>query len=186
MGHFYLNGKKYQITDTPGLLSRADEVRNDMELLTLSVLEHLPTMVVFVADLTEDCGMSVKDQWLIRQELKQKFGYKLWMDVLSKADLLEATFQEADKLLGGDDVGYYQNDDVQQIENAVEFAARLKNAQRMSSITQDGVSLLQEQVMQLTKTEDMVKLFNAHLAQIEIDLNDQDEEEVIFNNRIKA
>jgi nucleolar GTP-binding protein len=54
------------VTDTPGLLSRPDEERNTMELLTLAALEHLPTSVLFVMDLTEECGTSLQDQWEIR------------------------------------------------------------------------------------------------------------------------
>lgn len=55
-----------QVTDTPGLLNRADEDRNAMERLTLASLQHLPTAVLFVADLTGECGTSVADQWQIR------------------------------------------------------------------------------------------------------------------------
>lgn len=55
-----------QVTDTPGLLARPDEERNRMELLTLAALRCLPTSVLFVMDLTEECGTSVADQWAIR------------------------------------------------------------------------------------------------------------------------
>ena len=37
-----------------------------MERLTLACLQHLPTAVLFVADLTGQCGTSVADQWRIR------------------------------------------------------------------------------------------------------------------------
>ncbi len=57
-----------QVTDTPGLLARPDELRNRMELLTLATLACLPTSVLFVMDLTEECGTSVQDQWAIRWE----------------------------------------------------------------------------------------------------------------------
>jgi GTP1/Obg family GTP-binding protein len=55
-----------QVTDTPGLLARPDDQRNKMELLTLAALACLPTSVLFVTDLTEECGTSVADQWAIR------------------------------------------------------------------------------------------------------------------------
>ncbi len=55
-----------QVTDTPGLLARPDPERNAMERLTLATLLHLPTSVVFVADLTGQCGTSVGKQWAIR------------------------------------------------------------------------------------------------------------------------
>ncbi|WIA15058.1 hypothetical protein OEZ85_001756 [Tetradesmus obliquus] len=59
MGHFYVDAQRHQITDTPGLLHRPDEYRNKMELLTLAALQHLPSSVVFVADLTEECGTTI-------------------------------------------------------------------------------------------------------------------------------
>ena len=48
-----------QVTDTPGLLARANAERNAMERLTLACLAHLPTRVLFVMDLTAECGTSV-------------------------------------------------------------------------------------------------------------------------------
>lgn len=53
-------------TDTPGLLNRAEEDRNAMERLTLACLQHLPTAVLFVVDLTGECGTTVANQWHIR------------------------------------------------------------------------------------------------------------------------
>ena len=66
MGHFHVDRRRHQVTDTPGLLPRPDAERNAMERLTLACLEHLPTAVLFVADLTAECGTSVADQWEIR------------------------------------------------------------------------------------------------------------------------
>lgn len=86
-----------QVTDTPGLLFRPDEERNAMEMLTLATLEHLPTATLFVMDLTEECGCSVQQQWSIRSELVQRFPHKLWIDVFSKADVLEEEFDAADE-----------------------------------------------------------------------------------------
>lgn len=53
-------------TDTPGLLDRAEADRNAMERLTLACLQHLPTAVLYVSDLTGECGTSVASQWRIR------------------------------------------------------------------------------------------------------------------------
>lgn len=69
-----------------------------MEMLTVATLEHLPTASLFVLDLTEGCGCSVQDQWEIRRELLQRFPYKLWIDVITKADLLEEEIDEAQSL----------------------------------------------------------------------------------------
>ena len=55
-----------QVTDTPGLLARPDCERNRMERLTLAALACLDSCVLWVGDLTEECGTGVADQWAIR------------------------------------------------------------------------------------------------------------------------
>ena len=65
-----------------------------MELLTLACLDHLPSVAVaFVCDGTGLCGTSVEDQWALRRELRGRYGAKIpWVDVLTKADLLEEEY----------------------------------------------------------------------------------------------
>lgn len=89
MGHFHVHGIAHQVTDTPGLLRRPDEERNRMERLTLAAIQYLPAVVLFVLDPTELCGTPWKDQVAIREELRERFPSRPWMDVLSKADLLQ-------------------------------------------------------------------------------------------------
>nr|XP_043624279.1 GTP-binding protein 4 [Erigeron canadensis] len=89
MGHIALSYRNFQVTDTPGILWRRDEDRNNLEKLTLAVLAHLPTAVLFVHDLTGECGTSPSDQFLIYQEIKERFSTHLWIDVVSKCDLLQ-------------------------------------------------------------------------------------------------
>lgn len=43
--------------DTPGVLSRPDGERNEMEALTLASMQHLPTAVIFVMDLSGFSGL---------------------------------------------------------------------------------------------------------------------------------
>ncbi|XP_056162504.1 nucleolar GTP-binding protein 1 isoform X2 [Syzygium oleosum] len=89
MGHIALNFQHFQVTDTPGLLRRHDEDRNNLEKLTLAVLSHLPTAILYVHDLTGECGMSPSNQYLIYKEIKERFNDHLWLDVISKSDLLQ-------------------------------------------------------------------------------------------------
>ncbi len=65
-----------------------------MERLTLACMAHLPSSVLFVMDLTGQCGTSVAAQWDIRADLKQAFPGKPWLDVFTKADLLEELQQQ--------------------------------------------------------------------------------------------
>nr|CAD1820782.1 unnamed protein product [Ananas comosus var. bracteatus] len=88
MGHIILNYERFQVTDTPGLLRRHEDDRNNIERLTLAVLSHLPTAVLFVHDLSGECGTSPDDQFVTYKEIKERFGDRLWLDVISKCDLL--------------------------------------------------------------------------------------------------
>ena len=91
MGHFFLDERRHIVTDTPGLLWRPDEDRNKIERLAIATLEHLPTCVVFVTDLSGLCGTSVEDQLAIRAELRERFSERRpWMDILSKSKLVPA------------------------------------------------------------------------------------------------
>ncbi len=45
-----------QVMDTPGLLSRPDSERNEMELLTLASMQHLKSLVIFVMDMSGGSG----------------------------------------------------------------------------------------------------------------------------------
>lgn len=123
MGHFYVGVQRYQVTDTPGLLNRKDEDRNAMELLTLASLQHLPTAVMFVVDLTAECGTSVENQLEIRKDLRERFPTKSWVDVFSKADQLY------------------------RVDGYDEYAATVPQALKVSSLTGDGVEELKEAML---------------------------------------
>mmetsp|Transcript_10095 Transcript_10095/g.14541 ORF Transcript_10095/g.14541 Transcript_10095/m.14541 type:complete len:194 (-) Transcript_10095:276-857(-) len=89
----------YQVMDSPGLLPRSQEERNWMEKLTLASIQHIPSTIMFVLDLSGTSGAksSVHAQLLVRQELHDRFGHRPWIDVVSKSDLeplpVEADFQ---------------------------------------------------------------------------------------------
>lgn len=97
LGHMYGvekgEAQRYQVMDSPGVLARADVDRNEMESLTLASLQHIPTAVVFVADLTGlsgDSKSSIEDQCAVRRELRGRFPRRPWLDVVSKADIEKA------------------------------------------------------------------------------------------------
>jgi len=81
--------EKCQVMDTPGVLNRPDGERNEMEALTLASMQHLPTAVMFVLDLTGNSGAlsSIENQIEIRNDLRARFPKRPWVDVISKADL---------------------------------------------------------------------------------------------------
>lgn len=79
-----------QVMDSPGLLVRPDEERNEMESLTLAAMQHLPTAVMYVMDLSGGAGdkcSSIEDQLQLRREVRARFPRRPWIDVVSKYDL---------------------------------------------------------------------------------------------------
>lgn len=82
-------GLRIQVMDTPGLLDRPADERNEMEKLTFASLAHLPTAVIYVIDPTGLSGekSTLDAQLNVRSYLKQRFPRRPWIDVVSKGDL---------------------------------------------------------------------------------------------------
>ncbi len=87
LGHLELSGKKVQVIDTPGLLDRPLEERNEYELKAISALRHLATVIVYLIDPTGHCGYPVEDQERLLEEIKKEFSPIPIVEVETKADL---------------------------------------------------------------------------------------------------
>jgi len=70
IGHFERDHVRYQIVDTPGLLDRPEDERNDIERQAVSALEHLADVVVFVLDPSGDC-YPLNVQLELREEVRE-------------------------------------------------------------------------------------------------------------------
>ena len=81
--------ERFQVMDTPGLLDRPVEDRNEMEKLTFASLAHLPTAVIFVIDPSGLAGeqSNLQAQLNVREYLRTRFPRRPWLDVMSKGDL---------------------------------------------------------------------------------------------------
>lgn len=96
-----------QVMDSPGLLVREeDQDRNEMEALTLAAMEHLPTAVLYVMDLSGGAGdrcSSIQDQLTLRKMVRARFPKRPWLDVVTKVDLgVDADARkELDEILQG-------------------------------------------------------------------------------------
>jgi nucleolar GTP-binding protein len=95
-----------QIMDSPGLLVRPDDERNEMELLTMAAMQHLPTAVMYVMDLSGGAGdkcSSIQDQLLLRKDVRAWFQKRPWIDVVSKTDLgvVDGSLDDLEELLDG-------------------------------------------------------------------------------------
>lgn len=103
-----------QVMDSPGLLVRPDGERNEMEALTLAAMQHLPTAVCYVMDLSGGAGdkcSSVEHQMALRREVRSRFPKRPWIDVISKVDLgvVDGAIEDLEEILrqeGGTMVPY--------------------------------------------------------------------------------
>ncbi|MDP2841120.1 MAG: NOG1 family protein [Candidatus Methanoperedens sp.] len=73
VGHFEKNKIRYQIIDTPGLLDRPLEERNEIELQAISALKHVGNVMLFIIDPSETCGYSLDKQMHLLEEIKKEF-----------------------------------------------------------------------------------------------------------------
>ena len=96
IGHFERDHIRYQIVDTPGLLDRPADERNDIERQAVSALEHLADVVVFVLDPSGDCGYPLGVQVELREEVRELFGEAVpFLTVANKHDRYDAVKAES-------------------------------------------------------------------------------------------
>lgn len=94
IGHFIYKRKRYQVIDTPGLLDRPLEERNDIERQAISALRHVGNVVLFIIDPSETCGYTLEEQYHLLGEVK-KFIRMPILAAANKIDIKGAT-AEAD------------------------------------------------------------------------------------------
>lgn len=87
IGHFELKRHKCQLIDTPGILDRPGDERNDIEKQAVSALENLADLIIFIFDPTETCGYPMEDQKALANEIKDTFSQIQVIEVENKTDL---------------------------------------------------------------------------------------------------
>ena len=87
VGHFMRGDQKYQVVDTPGLLDRPMEERNEIERQTVAALSHLQGVVLFILDPSEHCGYLIDSQISLAEDLKNWLTLPVLV-VANKADIL--------------------------------------------------------------------------------------------------
>jgi nucleolar GTP-binding protein len=94
IGHFERDHLRYQIVDTPGLLDRPADERNDIESQAVSALAHLADAVVFVVDASETCGYPLAAQLALRDAVRDRFDAPV-LTVCNKSDRSTAVDADA-------------------------------------------------------------------------------------------
>ncbi|PFH37896.1 putative nucleolar GTP-binding protein 1 [Besnoitia besnoiti] len=107
VGHFDFLYTRWQVIDTPGILDHPLDERNLIEMLAITALTHIQSVVVFMLDISEECGYTIQNQVSLFQSLLVLFKNKPILVVLNKtdkvrlADLAPAT-QELIRTMGRD------------------------------------------------------------------------------------
>lgn len=85
VGHLTRDHIRYQLVDTPGLLDRAHEKRNAIELQAESALSHIADCVLVFVDASEACGYPLKSQLALLDAVRERFEVPV-LTICTKAD----------------------------------------------------------------------------------------------------
>ena len=94
VGHLERDHITYQLIDTPGLLDRPPEARNEIETQAISAITHAADCLLVFIDASETAGYPLTDQLALRDQLAATFESVPTITVCNKADL--STDVEAD------------------------------------------------------------------------------------------
>jgi nucleolar GTP-binding protein len=89
VGHTSIGGIETQLIDTPGLLDRRLEDRNEVELKAIAALKHLQGPVLFLLDPTETATYPIGVQLDIAREIKEIVRDKELIYTVSKRDMID-------------------------------------------------------------------------------------------------
>ncbi|KAI6175398.1 Nucleolar GTP-binding protein 1 [Aphelenchoides bicaudatus] len=88
VGHFDYRYLRWQTIDTPGIMDQPLEQRNTIEMQAVTALAHLKSAVLFVMDISEQCGYPIKDQISLFESIRPLFANKPVVVALNKIDLV--------------------------------------------------------------------------------------------------
>ena len=89
VGHMQDEWRKYQVVDTPGLLDRTFDERNDIEKQAVLALRYLTDVMLFVIDPSETCGFSKDVQEKLLKNIEEGFVGVPIIVAESKCDVLK-------------------------------------------------------------------------------------------------
>lgn len=87
VGHMDYKYLRWQVVDTPGILDHPLEDRNTIEMQAITALAHLRAAVLYVMDLSEQCGHGLREQLELFQNIKPLFINKPLIVVANKCDV---------------------------------------------------------------------------------------------------
>ncbi|KAM5235724.1 GTP-binding protein 4 isoform 4-T4 [Ctenodactylus gundi] len=87
VGHMDYKYLRWQVVDTPGILDHPLEDRNTIEMQAITALAHLRAAVLYVMDLSEQCGHGLREQLELFQNIRPLFINKPLIIVANKCDV---------------------------------------------------------------------------------------------------
>lgn len=97
VGHTDYKYLRWQVIDTPGILDRPLEERNTIEMQSITALAHLRAAVLYVVDISEQCGHTLAAQAALFHSIKPLFSNKPVLIVANKTDARPLTSLNADE-----------------------------------------------------------------------------------------
>ncbi|KAB0804125.1 hypothetical protein PPYR_01095 [Photinus pyralis] len=89
VGHTDYKYLRWQVIDTPGILDHSLEERNVIEMQAVTALAHLRACVLYVLDLSEQCGHLLDEQVKLFESIKPLFANKPLIVVANKTDIVK-------------------------------------------------------------------------------------------------
>jgi len=103
VGHTDYKYLRWQVLDTPGILDRPLDERNTIEMQSITALAHLRAVVLYIVDISEQCGFTIAQQAALFHSIKPLFANKPLVVAVNKIDVrkLESLSAEERKLIDG-------------------------------------------------------------------------------------
>ncbi|CAL8321377.1 unnamed protein product [Arctogadus glacialis] len=87
VGHMDYKYLRWQVVDTPGILDHPLEERNTIEMQAITALAHLRAAVLYVMDVSEQCGHNLEQQLELFNSIRPLFANKPLLVVANKCDV---------------------------------------------------------------------------------------------------
>lgn len=88
VGHTDYKHITWQVIDTPGILDHPLDERNTIEMQSITAMAHLQAAILFVLDISEQCGYTIKQQVALFHSIKPLFVGKPLIVAVNKIDVL--------------------------------------------------------------------------------------------------
>jgi nucleolar GTP-binding protein len=97
VGHTDYKYLRWQVVDTPGILDHALEERNTIEMQAITAMAHLRASILYIMDVSEQCGYSIEEQVTLFNNIKALFVNKPLILVANKVDIKKIQELPAEK-----------------------------------------------------------------------------------------